>query len=150
VPAAQTLGPEAGYIGKEAGLRWQGRNGGLNVEVISLVVNDEFGVMQRVMGVFTRKRINVDTIVVGKCEIAGKSRVVLTVKDKLQAEVAVADLKGLHDIVHAEVVDATRHEAYALASNSSGKVRLIGTLEEVDKMIESTHLDVFIRAVNAL
>jgi len=121
----------------------------LNVEVISLVV-DEFGVMQRVMGVFTRKRINVDTIVVGKCEIAGKSRVVLTVKDKKTAEVAVADLKGLHDIVHAEVVDETRHEAYALASNSSGKVRLIGTLEEVDKMLDSTHLDVFIRAVNAL
>lgn len=122
----------------------------MNVEVISLVVNDEFGVMQRVMGVFTRKRINVDTIVVGKCKIAGKSRIVLTVKDKTQADVAVADLKGLHDIVQAEVVDGTRHEAYALASNSSGKVRLIGTLEEVDKMIESTHLDVFIRAVNAL
>jgi acetolactate synthase-1/3 small subunit len=128
----------------------QGQNGGLNVEVISMVVNDEFGVMQRVMGVFTRKRINVDTIVVGKCEIAGKSRVVLTVKDRQTAEVAVADLKGLHDIVHAEVVDETRHEAYALASNSAGKVRLIGNLEEVDKMIESTNLDVFIRAVNAL
>jgi acetolactate synthase-1/3 small subunit len=97
----------------------------LNVEVISLVVNDEFGVMQRVMGVFTRKRINVDTIVVGKCEIAGKSRIVLTVKDKTQADVAVADLKGLHDIVQAEVVDGTRHEAYALASNSSGKVQSI-------------------------
>ena len=122
----------------------------MKVEVISMVVNDEFGVMQRVMGVFTRKRINVDTIVVGKCEFAGKSRIVLTVKDHNQAEIAVADLKGLHDIVQAEIVDETRHEAYALAMNSAGKVRLIGSLEEVDKMIESTNLDVFIRAVNAL
>ena len=70
-----------------------------------MVVNDEFGVMQRVMGVFTRKRINVDTIVVGRCEIAGKSRIMLTVKDRAAADIAVADLLRLHDVVHAETVD---------------------------------------------
>jgi len=120
------------------------------MEVISMVVNDEFGVMQRVMGVFTRKRINVDTIVVGRCEIVGKSRIVLTVKDKSSADIAVADLLRLHDIVHAEIVDGTRHEAYGLASNGGGKARLIGSLEEVDKLIDTTKPDKFIRAVNAL
>ena len=121
------------------------------MEVISMVVNDEFGVMQRVMGVFTRKRINVDTIVVGRCEIAAKSRIVLTVKDMEMANVAVADLMRLHDVVHVEVVlDNTRHEAYALVTNSVGKARLVGNLYEVDKMIEATRPDAFIRAVNAL
>lgn len=120
------------------------------MEVISMVVNDEFGVMQRVMGVFTRKKINVDTIVVGRCEITGKSRIVLTVKDAQMADVAVADLKRLHDVVQVEVVDNTRHEAYALVSNSVGQARLVGNLEEVDKMIEATRPDAFIRAVNAL
>ena len=42
--------------------------------VISLIVKNEFGVMQRVMGEFTRNKINVETIVVGKCEAPGKSR----------------------------------------------------------------------------
>jgi len=120
------------------------------MEVISMVVNDEFGVMQRVMGVFTRKKINVDTIVVGRCEIAGKSRIVLTVKDMEMANVAVADLMRLHDVVMVEVVDNTRHEAYALVTNSVGKARLVGNLHEVDKMIEATRPDAFIRAVNAL
>lgn len=121
------------------------------MEIISMVVNDEFGVMQRVMGVFTRKKINVDTIVVGRCEITGKSRIVLTVKDMEMANVAVADLKRLHDVVHVEVlVEGTRHEAYALVVNSVGKARLTGTLAEVDRMIEATKPEEFIRVVNAL
>jgi acetolactate synthase-1/3 small subunit len=124
--------------------------GGEQMEVISMVVNDEFGVMQRVMGVFTRKKINVDTIVVGRCEIAGKSRVVMTVKDRICADVAVADLLRLHDVVHAETVEADRAEAYALVSNSRGKARLIGSLEEVDKLVDGARPDTFIRAVNAL
>jgi hypothetical protein len=49
-----------------------------------------------------------------------------------------------------EVVDATRHEAYALVENSHGKARLVGSLAEVDKIIEASKPEVFIRAVNAL
>ena len=57
--------------------------------VISLIVKNEFGVMQRVMGEFTRNKINVETIVVGKCEVPGKSRMVLSVIDKGEAELAM-------------------------------------------------------------
>jgi hypothetical protein len=52
--------------------------------------------------------------------------------------------------VQAEIVDATRAEAYAMTTNGLGKARLIGALEEVDKLLESTKPDCFIRAVNAL
>ena len=38
------------------------------MHVISLIVKNEFGVMQRIMGEFTRNKINVESIVVGKCE----------------------------------------------------------------------------------
>ncbi len=44
---------------------------GAAMYVISLIVKNEFGVMQRVMGEFTRNKINVETIVVGKCELPG-------------------------------------------------------------------------------
>jgi acetolactate synthase-1/3 small subunit len=120
------------------------------MEVISMIVNDEFGVMQRVMGEFTRKRINVETIVEGKCEIPGKARIVLTVEDQKDAEVAVERLTRLQDVLSVEIVDESRHEAYALVSNSYGKVRLIGSREEVAKVIEVTKPDKYIKAVNAL
>jgi hypothetical protein len=35
-------------------------------------------------------------------------------------------------------------------SNSKGKARLIGALEEVDKLLDAARPDTFIRAVNAL
>ncbi|MDD1771916.1 MAG: acetolactate synthase [Methanomassiliicoccales archaeon] len=120
------------------------------MEVISMVVNDEFGVMQRIMGEFTRRKINVDTIVVGKCEIPGKSRVVLSVSDRKQAEWAVDSLQRLQDIIQVELVDETRQEAYALVSNSFGKARLIGSINEVEKMLLDTKPEKFIRAVNAI
>jgi hypothetical protein len=37
-----------------------------------------------------------------------------------------------------------------LASNSSGKVRLIGSIEEVDAMIDNAKPNKFIKAVNAI
>ncbi len=120
------------------------------MEVISMVVNDEFGVMQRVMGEFTRRKINVDTIVVGKCEIPGKSRVVLSVSDRKEAEWAVDSLQRLHDIIYAELVDETRQEAYALVANSFGKARLIGSRDEVERIVQATKPDKYIRAVNAI
>lgn len=120
------------------------------MEVISMVVNDEFGVMQRVMGEFTRKKINVETIVVGKCEINGKARIVLSVKDRRMAEQALERLDRLQDVIKVEIVDETRHEAYALVANSCGKARLIGSIEEVGGLIDTTKPDRYIKTVNAL
>jgi acetolactate synthase-1/3 small subunit len=120
------------------------------MEVMSMVVSDEFGVMQRVLQEFTRRKINVETIVVGKCEIPGKARVVLTVKDRDQADKAADSLRRLHDVITVEVVDASRHEAYALVSNGANKARLIGSIEEIDKIIDTSKPDKFIKAVNAL
>jgi acetolactate synthase-1/3 small subunit len=106
------------------------------MEVISMVVNDEFGVMQRVMGVFTRKRINVDTIVVGRCEIAGKSRIVLTVKDMEMANVAVADLK------RCMISSSGSGGRHGMRHTRSGELPRQGSLgrnlAEVDKIIEAS------------
>ncbi|MEM3059337.1 MAG: ACT domain-containing protein [Methanomassiliicoccales archaeon] len=120
------------------------------MEVISMIVNDQFGVMQRVMGEFTRKKINVETIVVGKCEIPGKARIVLSVKERKQAEQAVERLARLQDVIEVEIIDESRHEAYALVANSFGKARLIGSIEEVDNIIEITKPAKYIKTMNAL
>jgi acetolactate synthase-1/3 small subunit len=121
------------------------------MEVVSMVVNDEFGVMQRIVGEFTRRKINIETIVVGKCEIPGKARVVLGVNERAMAEAAVNALKQrVHDVIQIEILDETRHEAYALVSNGFGKARLIGSTKEVDSMVESSKPDKFIKAINAI
>ncbi|HUV24627.1 MAG TPA: ACT domain-containing protein [Methanomassiliicoccales archaeon] len=120
------------------------------MQVISMIVNDEFGVMQRVMGEFTRKKINVETIVVGKCELEGKARIVLTVLGRDNAELALERLERLHDVLEIDILNETRHEAYALVANEEGKVRLIGSIQEVTKLIDSMKPEKYIQAVNAL
>jgi len=120
------------------------------MQVVSMIVNDQFGVMQRVMGEFTRKKINVETIVVGKCELEGKARVVLAVLGMDQAKLAVERLERMHDIFEIDILDETRHEAYALVTNEGGKARLIGSIPEVAKLIEAMKPEKYIEAVNAL
>ncbi len=120
------------------------------MEVISMIVKDEFGVMQRIMGEFTRKRINVETIVVGKCEVPGKARIVLSVLNKEMADIAVERLGRLQDIDAVEVVDEPRQSAYALISTSKGWCGLIGSRDEVAEIIEKTDPEHYIKTVNAL
>lgn len=120
------------------------------MEVISMIVNDEFGVMQRIMGEFTRKRINVEAIVVGKSEVPKRARVVLTVLNKEMADIALERLQRLHDVFEAEIVDHSRHSAYALISTGTGKVGLIGSQQEIEELIERAQPERFIQTINAI
>ena len=121
------------------------------MEVVSMVVNDEFGVMQRIVGEFTRRKINIETIVVGKCEIPGKARVVLGVKDMAMAESAVNALKQrVHDVISIEIMEHSRIEAYALTSNGTGKARLIGSVDDVDAMVDAAKPEKYVKAINAI
>ena len=118
--------------------------------VISLIVKNEFGVMQRVMGEFTRNKINVETIVVGKCERPGKSRMVLSVIDKHLAEIAIGRLQKLQDVYEVELVPEHGQSAYALLSTSKGNVGLVGGSDEVEELIERSRPDRYVKALNAL
>lgn len=118
--------------------------------VISLVVKNEFGVMQRVMGEFTRNKINVETIVVGKCELQGKSRIVLSVIEKDVAEVAIGRLQKLQDVYEAELVPEPRQSAYALLSTSNGNVGVVGGSDQVEELITRSKPDRYVKALNAL
>ena len=120
------------------------------VAVISMLVEDEPGVMQRVMGEFTRKRINVETIVVGKCERSDKARIVLSVTEPAKAEAVLEHLKSMQEIVEAEIVDEQRHEAYALMLNGHGEARITGSIQEIEDIIEKTKPQKYIRTISAL
>ena len=48
--------------------------------VISTLVENKPGVLQKVAGLFNRRGFNIDSITVGKSEVEGLSRMVITVK----------------------------------------------------------------------
>lgn len=61
----------------------------LEYHVISTLVEDKPGVLQKVAGMFNRRGFNIDSITVGESEVEGLSRMVITVK---------ADNKGLEQV----------------------------------------------------
>jgi acetolactate synthase-1/3 small subunit len=120
------------------------------MHVISLIVKNEFGVMQRVMGEFTRNKINVETIVVGRCEEPKKSRMVLSMIDKDAAETAMGRLQKLQDVYVVEMIPEEGQSAFALISTSDGNVGLVGGASQVDEIIERSKSEKYVMALNAL
>jgi len=53
-------------------------NGSQHEHILSLLVEDKFGVLQRISGVFSRRGFNMNTITVGKTERPGLSRMTIT------------------------------------------------------------------------
>ena len=120
------------------------------MEAMMLLVYDQPGVMQRVMGEFTRKRINVETIVVGKCEMPERARIVLSIMDREKAISVIEHLRALHEVIECDLVDQSRHEAYALLFHKEGVCRVTGSVEEVDLIVNKSGADRYIQAMNAI
>ncbi len=120
------------------------------MHVISLIVKNEFGVMQRVMGEFTRNKINVETIVVGKCELPGKSRMVLSVVGHDAAVTANGRRPTLQAVSEAALLPESGQSAYALISTSNGNVGLVGGSDEVEEVIDRMNPEHYVKALNAL
>ncbi len=68
--------------------------------VISTLVEDKPGVLQKVAGMFNRRGFNIDSITVGESEVEGLSRMVITVKaDKKGLEQVTKQLNKLVDVI---------------------------------------------------
>ncbi len=117
---------------------------------MSLLVVDQPGVMQRVMGVFTRKKVNVETIVVGKCEKPGMARIVLTILDERQARSILEHVRRLESVHDAELLDPRRTEAYLAVEDGRGPAFYRGTLEEMEAKVGSITTGKYILTINAL
>ena len=72
----------------------------LNYHVISALVEDKPGVLQKVAGLFNRRGFNIDGITVGESEVEGLSRMVITVRaDEKGIEQVTKQLNKLVDVV---------------------------------------------------
>ena len=72
----------------------------LKYHVISVLVEDKPGVLQKVAGMFNRRGFNIDSVTVGKSEIEGLSRMVITVHaDEKGLEQVTKQLNKLIDVI---------------------------------------------------
>lgn len=68
--------------------------------VISTLVENKPGVLQKVAGLFTRRGFNIDSIAVGKSEVENLARIVIVVKgDNKTLEQVIKQLSKLIDII---------------------------------------------------
>ena len=76
--------------------------------VISTLVENKPGVLQKVAGLFTRRDFNIDSITVGESEVEGLARMVITVKgdDKILEQVT-KQLNKLVDVI--KIKDITKN-----------------------------------------
>ena len=75
--------------------------------IISTLVEDKPGVLQKVAGLFNRRGFNIDSITVGESEVKGLSRMIITVKaDKKGLEQVTKQLNKLVDVI--KIKDITK------------------------------------------
>ncbi len=80
----------------------------LDYHVISTLVEDKPGVLQKVAGLFTRRGFNIDSITVGESEVEELARMVITVKaNQKLLEQVTKQLNKLIDVV--KIKDITKN-----------------------------------------
>jgi acetolactate synthase-1/3 small subunit len=76
--------------------------------IISTLVENKPGVLQKVSGLFTRRDFNIDSITVGESEIDGLARMVITVKaEDVVLEQVTKQLNKLVDVI--KIKDITQN-----------------------------------------
>ena len=76
--------------------------------IISTLVEDKPGVLQKVAGLFNRRGFNIDSITVGESEVEGLSRMVITVHaDKKGLEQVTKQLNKVVDVI--KIKDITKN-----------------------------------------
>ena len=76
--------------------------------IISTLVEDKPGVLQKVAGLFNRRGFNIDSITVGNSEVDGLSRMVISVHaDKKGLEQVTKQLNKLVDVI--KIKDITKN-----------------------------------------
>ncbi len=74
--------------------------------VIAMYVENKFGVLTRVTGMFTRRGFNIDALAVGETESEDYSRITITLSgDKYIREQLINQLNKLHNVKKVEVLD---------------------------------------------
>jgi len=118
------------------------------LQVLSLLVHDDWGVMQRITAVFTRKRISIDTILAGPCEKEGCARVLLASADPKFPKM-VEHLRRVHDVIDVEYIENNAEE-FVLVRSAGGRKPLAGKPDQVDPELAKEDGATYVRAYGAM
>ena len=79
--------------------------------ILALLVEDKPGVMQRIVGMFTRRGFNIDTLTVGKTDDPGISRITISMKgDDETLEQLIKQLRKLIDVIRVSELEEKKTE----------------------------------------
>lgn len=118
------------------------------LQVLSLLVHDDWGVMQRITAVFTRKRISIDTVFAGPCEKQGCARVILASKDPKFPKM-LEHVRRVHDVIEAEYIENNAEE-FVLLRSPTGRKPLSGKPEDVDAQVAKEDGAAYVKVYGAL
>jgi acetolactate synthase-1/3 small subunit len=118
------------------------------LQILSLLVHDDWGVMQRIAGVLTRKRITLDTILAGNCERPGCVRVILA-SGHPQFGRMIEHLRRVHDVIEIEYFEDNA-DALALVRSPSGAKPVVGKAADVDEALARENGAAYVKAYGAL
>lgn len=118
------------------------------MQVLSLLVHDDWGVMQRITAVFTRKRISIDTILAGPCEKEGCARILLASRDPAFPKM-VEHVRRVHDVIEVEYIENNAEE-FLLLRSAGGRKPVAGKPEQVDAEVPADGGAVYVRAYGAM
>ncbi len=74
-------------------------------KTLSVLVEDEPRALTRISGLFSRRGFNIDSIVVGKSEFEGLSRMTIVVGEEQQTELVVKQLNKLINVIKVSEFD---------------------------------------------
>ncbi|NOU98177.1 acetolactate synthase small subunit [Paenibacillus sp. LMG 31456] len=107
----------------------------MNKHIISILVNDQPGVLQRVSGLFGRRGFNIDSITVGSSVETGLSRmIIVTTGDERTIEQVEKQLNKLIDVVQISHLSSKPLVARELAfikvtAESSKRPEILGVVD---------------------
>ncbi len=77
--------------------------------IIGLLVSNQFGVLTRVSGMFSRRGFNIDSLTVGETENREYSRMTVTMTgDEYNRDQIIKQLRKLHDVKEVKQMDPER------------------------------------------
>ena len=118
------------------------------MQVLSLLVHDDWGVMQRITAVFTRKRISIDSVLAGPCEREGCARVLLASVDPKFPRM-VEHLRRVHDVIEVEYIENNADE-FVLLRSLQGRKPIVGKPDQVDPQVSEEDGATYVRAYGAM
>ncbi len=118
------------------------------MQVLSLLVHDDWGVMQRITAVFTRKRISIDSVLAGPCERDGCSRVLFASADPKFPRM-VEHLRRVQDVIEVEYIENNAEE-FVLLKSLQGRRPLSGKPDAVDPTVAREDGASYVRAYGAM